>query len=149
MLPKKTPLPDFQQMYTAAFGFWEKNHKQAAEFFGVSEQTCKRWYDTNKPHPSAYRYLAVHNAGYLPLVGGWVHCRIDKDGILHTPHGNCTAGQLSMLWRYKWTSEQNTLQLKAAREKLKDITSGTKYKMLLHTADYLNRLVQEFTDGTG
>ncbi|WP_215397651.1 hypothetical protein [Rheinheimera oceanensis] len=34
----------------------------------------------------------------------------------------------------------------AAGEKLKDITSGTKYKMLLHTADYLNRLVKDFTE---
>ncbi len=146
MLPKKTPLPDFQQMYVSAFGFWEKKHKLAAEFFGVSEQTAKRWYDTNTPHPSAYRYLAVHNAGYLPLSKGWSHFRIDSDGVLHTPHGSCTAGQVAMLWRYKWTAEQTTKQLRTAREKLNDITSGTKYKMLLHTADYLNRLVNDFAD---
>uniref|UniRef100_UPI00404868FB hypothetical protein n=1 Tax=Rheinheimera sp. TaxID=1869214 RepID=UPI00404868FB len=149
MLPKKTPLPDFRQMYTSAFGFWEKKHKIAADFFGISEQTAKRWYETNTPHPSAYRYLAVHNAGYLPLTHGWLHYRIGNDGLLHTPHGSCTAGDIAMLWRYKWTAEQSTKQLRATREKLKDITSGTKYKMLLHTADYLNRLVKEFTDGTG
>jgi len=50
-----------------------------------------------------------------------------------------------MLWRYKWAAEQSAKQLKATKEKLKDITSGNKYKMLLHTADYLNRLVQEFS----
>lgn len=145
MLPKKASLPDFRQMYTSAFGFWDKKHKLAAEFFGISEQTAKRWYETNTPHPSAYRYLAVHNAGYLPLVGGWVHCRIDKDGIMHTPHGSCTAGDIAMLWRYKWSSQESSKQLANTRQKLKDITSGAKYKMLLHTADYLNRLVQEFS----
>lgn len=149
MLPKKASLPDFRQMYTSAFGFWEKKHKLAAEFFGVTEQTAKRWYETNTPHPSAYRYLAVHNSGYLPLTHGWRHCSIDKDGILHTPHGSCTAGDVAMIWRYKWAAEQSSKQLKTTREKLSDITSGTKYKMLLHTADYLNRLVQDFTDGTG
>ncbi|WP_166839514.1 hypothetical protein [Rheinheimera pleomorphica] len=98
------------------------------------------------PHPSAYRYLVVHNASYLPLSKGWSSFRIDSDGVLDTPHGNCTAGDIAMLWRYKWTAEQTAKQLKAAREKLKEITSGTKYKMLLHTADYLNRLVKEFSD---
>lgn len=47
-----------------------------------------------------------------------------------------------MLRRYKWTFEQSAKQLKAAREKLQDVTSGTKYKMLLHAADYINRLVK-------
>jgi len=98
------------------------------------------------PHPSAYRYLAVHNAGYLPLTNGWRHCRIDKDGVLHTPHGNCNACDIAMLWRYKWSAEQSAKQLKTTRDKLKEITSGTRYKMLLHTADYLNRLVTELTD---
>ena len=49
-----------------------------------------------------------------------------------------------MLWRYKWTAEQSSKQLQVARQKLQDITNGAKYKMLLHTADYLNRLVQDF-----
>ena len=66
---------------------------------------------------------------------------------MHTPHGNCTAGDVAMLWRFKWTAEQSAKQLKATRDKLKDITNGTKYKMLLHTADYLNRLVIELTEG--
>jgi hypothetical protein len=88
-------------------------------------------------------YLVAQCAGYLPLTNGWRHCHIDKDGIMHTPHGNCTTGDLAMLWRYKWTAEQSATQLKATRDKLKDITSGTKYKMLLHTADYLNRLVKD------
>ena len=49
---------------------------------------------------------------------------------------------------YKWTAEQSAKQLKTAREKLQDITSGKKYKMLLHTADYLNRLVKDLSDVT-
>lgn len=146
MLPKKEQLPGFLEMYSACFGYWEKSHKLAAEFFGVSEQTCKRWYTTNNPPLMAHRYLAVHHRGYLPLTNGWIHCRIDNKGQLHTPHGNCSAGDIAMLWRYKWASEQSSRQLKAVREKLADVTSGTKYKMLIHTADYLNRLVKDFSE---
>lgn len=145
----KVRLPEFNQMYTSCFGFWQQKHKMASDFFGVSEQTCKRWFETNSPPLMAHRYLAVHHRGYLPVTGGWLHCHIDSKGVLHTPHGSCTAGDIAMLWRYKWTAQQSAKQLKTTREKLSDITSGTKYKMLLHTADYLNRLVQDFTDGTG
>jgi hypothetical protein len=42
-------------------------------------------------------------------------------------------------------SRTSAKPLKATREKLRDITSGAKYKMLLHTADYLNRLVMDFS----
>jgi hypothetical protein len=146
MLLKKEQLPCFLEMYYSCFGYWQNGHKLAAEFFGVSEQTCKRWCATNSPPLMAHRYLAVHHRGYLPLTAGWLHCRIDSKGQLHTPHGNCSAGDIAMLWRYKWSAEQSSRQLKAVREKLADITSGTKYKMLLHTADYLNRLVQEFSE---
>ena len=145
MLPKKERLPSFSQMYLDSFGFWEKRHKVASEFFGVSEQTCKRWYDANNAPITAHRYLTVHHRGYLPLIGGWVSCSIDAKGVLHTPHGSCTVGDLAMLWRYKWTAEQSSKQLQVARQKLQDITNGAKYKMLLHTADYLNRLVQDFS----
>lgn len=94
----------------------------------------------------AHRYLAVHYRGYLPLTGGWISFNIDAKGVLHTPYGSCTAGDIAMMWRYKWTAEQSTKQLKVTRDKLKDITSGAKYQMLMHTADYLNRLVKDFTD---
>ncbi|WP_445766593.1 hypothetical protein [Rheinheimera sp.] len=145
MLPKKEQLPSFLDMYISCFGYWQKRHKLAAEFFGVSEQTCKRWCDTNNPPLMAQRYLAVHYRGYLPLIGGWSHFSIDSKGVLHTPHGSCSAGDIAMIWRYKWSAEQSARQLKSVRDKLTDVTSGTKYKMLLHTADYLNRLVQEFS----
>ncbi|EHR42667.1 hypothetical protein AJE_00720 [Alishewanella jeotgali KCTC 22429] len=142
---KKQVLPEFAEMYVACFGVWPKKHKLAAEFFGVSEQTAKRWYETNNPSLVAHRYLTVHYRGYLPLTGAWQFCRIDKDGILHTPHGVCSPGDITMLWRYKWSAEQNARQYQKAKQKLKDLQSGTQLKMLRHTADYLNRLVLELT----
>ena len=53
-------------MYLDSFGFWEKRHKVASEFFGVSEQTCKRWYDANN---APITQITVHHE---VLIGGWV-----------------------------------------------------------------------------
>ena len=145
MLPKKEQIPTFQIMYDHAFGIWEKKHKLAAEFFGVSEQTCRRWYLTNQPHEIAKRYLFVHYKGYLPFATGWKDCTIDSEGVLHTPWGSCLSSDVAFVWRYKWSAEQSARQVKTLRNKLDEITSGTKYQLLLHTADYLNRLVQDFS----
>jgi len=143
MLLKKEVLPEFSDLYIACFGIWPSKHKFAADFFGVSDQTARRWYETNNPPLVAHRYLAVHYRGYLPLHSGWRHFRIDSEGKLHTPHGICTPGDIAMLWRYKWSAEQNARQYQQAKKKLDDLRSGTKIKMLIHTADYLNRLIKE------
>lgn len=71
---------------------------------------------------------------------------IDSEGWLNTPHGRCTSGDVALLWRFKWSAQHSALQLKQARQKINDITSESRYKMLLHTADYLNRLVKDFVD---
>ncbi|WP_337843483.1 hypothetical protein [Rheinheimera sp.] len=146
MLKRKSePLENFQTLYRDAFGMDGQKHDRASKFFGVTPQTCRRWYEQNAPHPTAHRYLHVHCAGYLPLMKGWSTMRIDQDGSLVTPWGNCSPGDVAMIWRYKWASANATRQLQAARQKIEDMQSDAKLKMIKHTTDYLNRLVHEFS----
>ena len=135
-------LDDFKNLYYDSFGYGEGNHERAAEFFGVPVSECKKWHD-EKPHPVAHRYLQVHCKGYLPYNTNWKECRIRPDGMVMTPFGNCMPSDMALLHRRKWSAEQTRQQLVRCREQLKELRSGTKMKMVLHTADYLNRLVRE------
>lgn len=139
---KPEQLRDFRDLYYDAFGFGEGNHQRAAEFFGVPVAECKRWHD-KKPHPTAHRYLQVHCKGYLPYNTQWKDCRIRPDGMVMTPYGNCMPSDMMFLHRHKWASEQTRQQLVKCRQQLEELRSGTKMKMVMHTADYLNRLVNE------
>lgn len=135
-------LDDFRNLYYDAFGYGDGRDERAAEFFGVSVEECKQWHDV-KPHPVAHRYLQVHCKGYLPYNTNWKDCRIRPDGMVMTPFGNCMPSDMALLHRRKWSAEQTRQQLVKCREQLKELRSGTKMKMVLHTADYLNRLVRE------
>lgn len=141
---KPDHLPEFRSMYKHCFGVWSKNHEEAAKFFGVSVQTCRRWY-TGEPHPLAHRLLTIHYKGYLPFTAAWRHAYIDKDGNVNTPHGSCRPSDLAFVHRYKWAAEQNAKQVQQLRDKLKEYQEGTTLKMIQHTTDYLNRLVKEYT----
>ncbi len=135
-------LEDFKNLYYDAFGYGEGRDERAAEFFGVPASECKKWHD-ERPHPVAHRYLQVHCKGYLPYNTNWKECRIREDGMVMTPWGNCMPSDMAFLHRNKWSAEQTRRQLVKYREQLEELRSGTKMKMILHTADYLNRLVRE------
>jgi hypothetical protein len=141
---KAERLPDFKTLYLRAFGMHETKHVLASEFFGVSPDICKSWFDS-LPHPTAHRYLCVHCKGYLPYNTHWADCYIDEDGSVVTPWGLCRPSDLAFHHRNKWAAEATRRQLARYREKLAEYQTGTKMKMLLHTADYLNRLVKELT----
>jgi len=141
-LSKFEPLTDFQELYHQAFGYNYDKHERASKFFGVCPRTCRRWYD-GEPHVTAHRYLQVHCKGYLPYHPAWRDMYIDSEGWLNTPHGRCTSGDVALLWRYKWSMQNSSLQLRKLKHDLNEIKSGTKMKMLVHTIDYLNRLVSE------
>lgn len=143
--PKAEKLNDFQELYKQAFGLDYDKHARASKFFGVDQRTCRRWFDSGESHPSAHRLLQVHCSGYLPYSNGWQNMTIDETGTLHTPYGSCTAGDIALLWRFKWSAEQSRRQLLELKKKVSDIQSDSKTKMLIHTADYLNRLVKEIT----
>ena len=144
--PRSRPeqLPDFKNLYHKAFGMHDEKHREAAYFFGVPESECKAWYEKT-PHPTAHRYLSVHCKGYLPYNTHWADSYIDFDGSIVTPWGLCKPSDLAFFQRNKWSNEATRLQLVRYREKLAELQSGTKMKMLIHTADYLNRLVKELT----
>jgi len=135
-------LQDFKNLYYDAFGYGEGNHELASDFFGVSVEDCRYWFDY-RPHPVAHRYLQVHCKGYLPYNTNWKDCHIRPDGMVITPFGNCMPSDMALLHRRKWSAEQTRLQLVKCREQLEQLRSGTKIKMVLHTADYLSRLVKE------
>jgi hypothetical protein len=138
-------LDDFKNLYYDAFGYGDGKHERASEFFGVPVSECKLWHDT-KPHPVAHRYLQVHCKGYLPFNTNWKECRIMPDGMVMTPFGNCMPSDMALLHRRKWSAEQTRQQLVRCRQQLHDLRSGVKMKMLIHTADYLNRLLRELTE---
>lgn len=138
-------LDDFKNLYYDAFGYGEGNHERAAEFFGVPASECQKWHD-ERPHPVAHRYLQVHCKGYLPYNTNWKECRIRPDGMVMTPFGNCMPSDMALLHRRKWSAEQTRQQLVRCRQQLHDLRSGVKMKMLIHTADYLNRLLRELTE---
>lgn len=135
-------LVDFRELYYDAFGFGDGRHERAAEFFGVPVAECQRWHD-ERPHPTAHRYLQVHCKGYLPYNTNWKECRIREDGMVMTPWGNCMPSDMAFLHRHKWSAEQTRQQLVKYRRELDEFRSGTKLKMILHTANYLSRLVSE------
>ncbi len=137
-------LPDFRGLYIKAFGMDEHKHENAADFFGVSAAECETWYN-GKPHPAAHRYLSVHCKGYLPYNTHWSDCYINLDGMVITPWGNCRPSDIAFFHRNKWANENTRHQLAKCREKLSELQTGAKMKMLLHTADYLNRLVKDLT----
>lgn len=139
---KPEKLVDFRELYYDAFGAGDGKHERAAEFFGVPIAECQRWHD-DRPHPTAHRYLQVHCKGYLPYNTNWKECRIREDGMVMTPFGNCMPSDMALMHRRKWSAEKTRQQLVRCRQQLEDLRSGTKVKMLLHTADYLTRLVKE------
>ncbi|KOO56931.1 hypothetical protein WH43_17595 [Rheinheimera sp. KL1] len=143
-LRKFEPLTAFQELYHQAFGYNYDKHERASKFFGVCERTCRRWYD-GEPHATAHRYLQVHCKGYLPYHPAWRDMYIDSEGWLNTPHGRCTSGDVALLWRFKWSAAQSQRQISDLKKKVAAMQSESKMKMLLHTADYLNRLVNEIT----
>ena len=143
-LSKFEPLTTFQDLYLQAFGRDFLKHERASKFFGVTERTCRRWFD-GEPHPTAHRYLQVHCKGYLPYNPAWRDMYIDSQGILQTPYGSCSAGDVSLLWRFKWSAAQSQRQVTELKSKVEAMQSDSKMKMLIHTADYLNRLVKELT----
>lgn len=141
----KEKLGDFCVMYRDAFGMDDQKHERAAEFFGVPADTCKAWYDET-PLVTAHRLLQVHHAGYLPFANGaWSQYRIDADGVLHTPFGSCTSGDIAMLWRYKWSGAAANRSLQAAKAQIREMQSTEKMQQLLSTAASLNQLLMELT----
>jgi hypothetical protein len=137
-------LVDFRELYYDAFGYGDGKHERASEFFGVPVAECQRWHD-ERPHPTAHRYLQVHCKGYLPYNTNWKECYIRSDGMVITPFGNCMPSDMALLHRRKWSAEQTRIQLQKYKKQVEDMRSESKIKMLIHTVNYLNKLVSDFT----
>ncbi|MDF3127241.1 hypothetical protein [Rheinheimera sp. 1928-s] len=67
---------------------------------------------------------------------------IDSEGWLNTPHGRCTSGDVALIWRFKWSAAQSQRKVAELKSKVEAMQSDPKMKMLIHTADYLNRFVR-------
>ena len=95
---------------------------------------------------NAHRYLQAHCKGYFPYHPAWRDMYIDSEGWLNTPHGSCTSGDVAMIWRYKWSMQNSSMQIKILRAQLQELKSGSTAKMIVHTVDYLSRLVSKFKE---
>lgn len=62
------------------------DHKQAADYFGVTPQTIKNWITKGNWPLSVVRLLLVMHRGYLPISKQWRGFKIRGD-VLHTPGG--------------------------------------------------------------
>ncbi|MDC5719440.1 DUF3653 domain-containing protein [Vibrio europaeus] len=62
------------------------DHKQAAEYFGVTPQTVKNWLKKGNWPLSVVRLLLVMHRGYLPITKQWRGFKIRGD-VLYTPGG--------------------------------------------------------------
>lgn len=96
-------------------------------------------------HATAHRYLQVHCKGDLPYHPDWRDMYIDSEGWLNTPHGRCASGDVALLWRFKWSAAQSHRKAAELKSKVDAMQTEAKIKMLLHTAEYLNRLVKEIS----
>jgi hypothetical protein len=135
-------LVDFRELYYDAFGFGDSKHDRASEFFGVPVAECQRWHD-ERPHPTAHRYLQVHCKGYLPYNTNWKECYIRSDGMVITPLGNCMPSDMALFHRRKWSAEQTRKQLVEYRKRMENIKNKESIKMLVHTSNYLVKLVNQ------
>ncbi|MCG9576411.1 DUF3653 domain-containing protein [Vibrio europaeus] len=62
------------------------DHKQAAEYFGVTPQTVKNWLKKGNWPLSVVRLLLIMHRGYLPISPQWRGFKIRGDK-LYTPAG--------------------------------------------------------------
>lgn len=62
------------------------DHKQAAEYFGVTPQTVQNWLKKRNWPLSVVRLLLIMHRGYLPISKEWREFKIRGDK-LYTPAG--------------------------------------------------------------
>lgn len=115
---------DFETLFYFVF---KRDYAKAAEFFGKSESSIRRWVKGN-PCPVAYKLLLIHYRGYLPYCeksNKWVNSYFDKDLNIVTPWGTFSYAEAAMAQRVKWSSRQNQLAAQNLRNKLDDVLNGT------------------------
>lgn len=92
------------------------DYHNAADFFGRSERTVRRWIK-DKPCPTAKKLLDIAHRGYLPNTKPWNNCSINDEGNMVTPWGVCRPSDLAFVHHYKNHARLQTKVLKNYRDK--------------------------------
>jgi hypothetical protein len=95
------------------------DYHNAAEFFGRSERTVRRWIK-DKPCPTAKKLLDIAHRGYLPNDKPWNKCSINSEGNMETPWGVCRPSDLAFVHHYKNHARLQTKVIKNYRESNKE-----------------------------
>ncbi len=111
-----------QSLANMLYDCFGNDNAAAANYFGVSTETVRRWLRTGNWPSMAARLLMVRHRGYMPTVGIWARYKIldcigpdGKRGLhLVTPEGwTITAGALHS-WFYA-INDYNRLKAAEAR----------------------------------
>ncbi|WP_372771597.1 hypothetical protein [Pseudoalteromonas sp.] len=109
---------DFQiQFYT----LFASDYELAAKSLGKSSRQIRRYLKTGKVCPTVKILVDIMYRGYLPNSHGWADMYIDKNGVLYSPSGKATSGEIAYLHNYKWAAHRTTEQLKNARKRIAEL----------------------------
>ncbi|MGR5059907.1 DUF3653 domain-containing protein [Vibrio rotiferianus] len=95
-----------------------EDHKEAAEYFGVTPQTVKNWVKKGNWPLSVVRLLLIMHRGYLPITKPWRGFKIRGDRMF-TPGGReLTAYDLMELdIRVSLKNHTNVIQFRRKKKK--------------------------------
>lgn len=109
---------DFQSQFYSLFGL---DYDLASKKLGKSPRQIRRYIETGRVCPTVKILVDIMYRGYLPNSNGWHDAYIDKDGIMHTPYGKVSSGDVAYLHNYKWVAQRTTEQLKTARNRILEL----------------------------
>ncbi|MGR5278811.1 DUF3653 domain-containing protein [Vibrio rotiferianus] len=106
-----------------------EDHKEAAEYFGVTPQTVKNWVKKGNWPLSVVRLLLIMHRGYLPITKAWRGFKIRGDRMF-TPGGReLTAYDLMELdIRVSLKNHTNVIQFRRKKKKRYRVKNNTLYK---------------------
>lgn len=109
---------DFQSQFYSLFG---SDYELASKKLGKSPRQIRRYIKSGRACSTVKILVDIMYRGYLPNSNGWHDAFIDKDGLMHTPYGKVTSGDVSYLHNYKWAAHRTTEQLKNARKRIAEL----------------------------
>ncbi|AIY67082.1 helix-turn-helix domain-containing protein [Pseudoalteromonas piratica] len=109
---------DFQSQFYSLFGL---DYELASKKLGKSPRQIRRYIETGRVCPTVKILVDIMYRGYLPNSNGWQDAFIDKDGVMHSPYGKVTSGDLTYVHNYKWAAHRATEQLKNARKRISEL----------------------------
>lgn len=109
---------DFESQFYSLFG---TDYELASKKLGKSPRQIRRYIKTGRVCPTVKILVDIMYRGYLPNSHGWHDAFIDKDGVMHSPYGKVTSGDLAYVHNYKWAAHRATEQLKTARKRISEL----------------------------